>query len=148
MSFPTAHVARRRNAFLVLGLVVLLVGAIFAIPAPAKVAPLVSSGLPTSYQSAEVELRQKSLPSDGVAPAIVVYSSTDGAPLTADDKAAITARAAALAPLAVGGRTAPPVYSQDGTVAVVAVPVDTSDDATVGPKVTEDGPNAGTGFFV
>jgi len=137
VSFPTAHVARRRNAFLVLGLVVLLVGAIFAIPAPAKVAPLVSSGLPTSYQSAEVELRQKSLPSDGVAPAIVVYSSTDGAPLTADDKAAITARAAALAPLAVGGRTAPPVYSQDGTVAVVAVPVDTSDDATVGPKVTE-----------
>jgi RND superfamily putative drug exporter len=137
VSFPTAHVARRRNAFLVLGLVVLLVGAIFAIPAPAKVAPLVSSGLPTSYQSAEAELRQKSLPSDGVAPAIVVYSSTDGAALTADDKAAITARAAALAPLAVGGQTAPPVYSEDGTVAVVAVPVDTSDDAAVGPKVTE-----------
>jgi RND superfamily putative drug exporter len=137
VSFPTAHVARRRNAFLVLGLVVLLVGAIFAIPAPAKVAPLVSSGLPTSYQSAEVELRQKALPSDGVAPAIVVYSSTDGAPLTADDKAAITARAAALAPLAVGGQTAPPVYSKDGTVAVVAVPVDTSDDTKVGPKVTE-----------
>jgi RND superfamily putative drug exporter len=137
VSFPTAHVARRRNAFLVLGLVVLLVGAIFAIPAPAKVAPLVSSGLPTSYQSAEAELRQKSLPSDGVAPAIVVYSSTDGAALTADDKAAITARAAALAPLAVGGQTAPPVYSEDGTVAVVAVPVDTSDDTKVGPKVTE-----------
>ena len=137
MTFPTAHVARRRNAFLVLGLVVLLVGAIFALPAPAKVAPLVSSGLPTSYQSAEVELRQKSLPSDGVAPAIVVYSSTDGAALTADDKTAITARAAALAPLAVGGQTAPPTYSPDGTVAVVAVPVDVSDDEKVGPKVTE-----------
>jgi RND superfamily putative drug exporter len=137
VSFPTAHVARRRNALLLLGLVVLLVGAIVAIPAPAKVAPLVSSGLPASYQSAEVELRQKSLPSDGVAPAIVVYSSTDGAALSADDKAAITARAAALAPLAVGGRTAPPTYSPDGTVAVVAVPVDTSDDSAVGPKVTE-----------
>ena len=78
MRFPTVHVARRRNAFLVLGLVVLLVGAIFAAPAPDKVAPLVSSGLPASYQSAEAELRQQSLPSDGVAPAIVVFSSTDG----------------------------------------------------------------------
>jgi len=135
--FPTVHVSRRRHAFLVLGLVVLLVGAIFAAPAPDKIAPLVSSGLPASYQSAEAELRQQSLPSDGVAPAIVVFSSTDGEPLTADDKAAVTARAAQLAPLAVGGRTAPPVYSQDGTVAVVAVPVDTSDDAAVGPKVTE-----------
>jgi RND superfamily putative drug exporter len=137
VTFPTAHVARRRNAFLVLGLVVLLVGAIFSRPAPAAVAPLVSSGLPTSYQSAEVELRQKSLPSDGVAPAIVVYSSTDGAALTAEDKTAITARAAALAPLAVGGKTAPPTYSPDGKVAVVAVPVDVSVDEKVGPKVTE-----------
>jgi len=137
VSFPTVHVARRRNALLVLGVVVLLVGAVFAIPAPAKVAPLVSSGLPTSYQSAEAELRQKQLPSDGVAPAIVVYSSTDGAALSGEDRTVIAARASALAPLAVGGTTAPPVFSLDGKVAVVAVPVDTTDDAKVGPKVTQ-----------
>jgi RND superfamily putative drug exporter len=137
VTFPTAHVARRRSAFLLLGAFLVLVGAIFAVPAPATVAPLVSSGLPVSYQSAAAELRQESLPSSGVAPALVVYASTDGAPLSAADKAAITARAAALAPLAVGGSTAPPTYSPDGTVAVIAVPVDTTDDAKVGPKVTE-----------
>ena len=72
MRFPTWHVARRRNAFLLLGLVVVLVGAVFAAPKPTPAAALVSSGLPSSYQSAEAELRQNTLPSEGVAPAIVV----------------------------------------------------------------------------
>lgn len=133
---PTRHVASRRSALLVLALVVIVVGAVFALPSPAKVAPLVSSGLPASYQSAAAELRQTALPSTGVAPALVVFSSTDGAPLTAADRDAVTARAAALAPLAVGGATAPPAYSADGTVAVVAVPVSTTDDGKVGETVT------------
>jgi hypothetical protein len=133
---PTRHVASRRSALLVLALVVVVVGAVFALPSPAKVAPLVSSGLPASYQSAAAELRQTALPSTGVAPAIVVFSSTDGAPLTTADRGAVTARAAALAPLAVGGATPPPTYSADGTVAVVAVPVSTTDDAKVGETVT------------
>ena len=110
VKMPTRHVASRRSALIVLGLVILLVGAIFAIPAPTKIAPLVSSGLPVSYQSAQAELRQAALPSTGIAPAIVVYSSTDGAPLTEADRAAITARATALAPLSVGGQTAPPSF--------------------------------------
>jgi RND superfamily putative drug exporter len=133
--FPTGHVARRRNAFLLLGLVVVLVGTIFALPKPAPIAALVSSGLPTSYQSAQAELRQESLPSTGVAPAIVVYSHEDGSELTAADKTAITARGAALAPLAVGGQVAPAQYSPDGTVAVIAVPLDTSDEASVPTQV-------------
>ncbi|HET7900585.1 MAG TPA: MMPL family transporter, partial [Candidatus Nanopelagicales bacterium] len=127
MRFPTGHVARRRNAFLLLGLVLVVVGAVFALPKPAPVASLVSSGLPTSYQSAAAELRQQELPAADVAPAIVVYSHEDGAALTDADKTAIAARATALAPIAAGGRTAPPAYSPDGTVAVVAVPLDTSD---------------------
>ena len=131
MRFPTGHVARRRNAFLLLGLVLVVVGAVFALPKPAPVAALVSSGLPTSYQSAAAELRQQELPTSDVAPAIVVYSHEDGTPLTEADKTAITARATALAPLAVGGKTAPPAYSPDGKVAVVAVPLDTSDADTV-----------------
>ena len=135
MRFPTGHVARRRNAFLLLGLVIVLVGAIFALPKPAPVAALVSSGLPTSYQSAAAELRQESLPSTGVAPAIVVYSHEDGTPLTEADKAAIAARGTALAPLAVGGKVAPAQYSPDGTVAVVAVPLDTSDADSVPKQV-------------
>ena len=42
MRFPTGHVARRRNAFLLLGLVLVVVGAVFALPKPAPVAALVS----------------------------------------------------------------------------------------------------------
>ena len=137
MRFPTGHVARRRNAFLLLGFVLVLVGAVFAAPKPTPAAALVSSGLPTSYQSAEAELRQNTLPSEGVAPAIVVYSREDGAALTQQDKDAVAARAVALAPLGVGGQAAPPTYSPDGTVAIVAVPVDTTKDAAVSPKVTE-----------
>lgn len=137
MRFPTGHVARRRNALLLLGLVVLLVGAIFAAPAPTPAAALVSSGLPVSYQSAEAELRQQSLPSEGVAPAIVVYSRVDGQPLNTQDKEAVTARAAALAPLGIGGQASPAVYSPDGTVAIVSVPVDTTKDEAVSPKVAE-----------
>ena len=137
MRMPTRHVATRGSALAVLGLVALLVAAVFAVPAPEKVAPLVSSGLPTSYDSAAAELRQQSLPSSGVAPAIVVYSSTDGAPLTAEDRTAIAARGTELAPLAVGGDVAPPAYSPDGTVAVVAVPVDTTDDSAVGATIAE-----------
>jgi RND superfamily putative drug exporter len=128
---PTRHVRSRGTALVVLGLVVLAVGAIFALPTPAPVAALVSSGLPTSYQSAQAELRQKTLPTNGVSPAIVVFSREDGSALTAQDKAAVTARSAALAPLAVGGQVAPSTYSADGTVAVVAVPVDTRDSSTV-----------------
>jgi RND superfamily putative drug exporter len=135
MTIPTRHVASRRAALLFLGLVVLLVGAVFAIPAPAPVAALVTSGLPTSYQSAAAELRQADLPSQDVAPALVVYSRTDGTALTGADKAAVAARATALAPLGVGGQASPPAYSTDGTVAVVSVPVSTADDAKVSETV-------------
>ena len=134
---PTRHVASRRSALALLGLVVLLVAAVFLVKAPAPAAPLVSSGLPASYQSAEAELRQAALPSDGVAPAIVVYSRADGAALTTADTAAVSARAAALAPLGVGGQASPPAYSPDKTVAVISVPVDTTVDENVAPKVGE-----------
>ncbi|MBI1378371.1 MAG: MMPL family transporter [Frankiales bacterium] len=125
---PTGHVARRRSAFVVLGLTVLAVVVVAFLKAPEPVAPLVSSGLPTSYQSAEAELRQQALPDPGVAPAIVVYSREDGGALTQVDRTAVSARASALAPLGVGEQPLQPAYSPDGTVAVVAVPVDTTGD--------------------
>ncbi len=131
MTIPTAHLASRGRALLLLGLVLLVVGAIFAVPTPDKAVPLTSSGLPPSYQSAEAELRQDTLPSPGVAPAIVVYSREDGGLLTADDRLSITDHATQLGELAVGGVTAAPDYSEDGTVAVVAVPLDTTVGLTV-----------------
>lgn len=137
MRFPTGHVASRRAAFGLLALVALLAGAVFALPKPAPATTLVSSGLPSSYQSAEAELRQKQLPSTGVAPAIVVFSREDGGVLSAADKAAVSTRAGELAPLAVGGQVAPAAYSADARVAVVAVPLSTTDDAAVPGEVAK-----------
>ena len=136
MHFPTAHVSSRGRALLLLLLAFVMTGAVFAIPAPTAPKALISSGLPTSYQSAEAELRQQQLPSPGVAPALVVYSNTDGSALTDAEKSAISGQSAGLAKFAVGGQIGPAVYSTDGTVALVSVPVSTVDEASV-PKTVE-----------
>ena len=69
------------------------------------------------------------MPEEGVAPALVVVSREDGGALTDADKAAVDAIAANVAPLAVAGVPGPPAaptYSEDGTVALIPVLVDTS----------------------
>jgi len=138
---PTAHLASRGRALLLLGIVLVIVGAVFAIPTPSKVEPMVSSGLPESYQSVQAQLRLDELPSSGVAPAIVVVSREDGAPLDDADRAAVDALVSRVAPLAASGAEGPPVaaqYSPDGTVAVVPVPVDTTVELTeLSAKVTQ-----------
>jgi len=135
VKFPTAHVSSRGRALLLLLLAFVVTGAVFAIPAPAPLTSLVASGLPTSYQSAEAELRQQQLPSPDVAPALVVYSNTDGSALTDAEKAAISGQTAGLAKYAIGGQVGPPVFSPDGTVGLVSVPVSTKDDAAIAPVV-------------
>ena len=129
MNVPTGHLASRGRALLLLLAVLVVVGAAFAIPTPAKVSPLVSSGLPASYQSTEARAVAGTLPEDGVAPALVVVSREDGAALSDADRASVAAIAARVAPLAVADQPGPPVlptYSEDGTVALIPVAVDTS----------------------
>lgn len=149
MNVPTAQYASRGRALLVLAAVLVIVGAVFAIPTPEKISPMVASGLPTSYQSAEAQLRQDQLPSEGVAPAIVVISREDGAALSDADNAAVADIAGRVAPLADTSKPGPPVapaFSEDGTVAVVPVPVDTTVELTeVSKKVTEIRDAAETG---
>ena len=134
MRFPTVHVSRRRDAYLVLGLVVAPRGRDLRRPraGQGRTAGVVraSGELPVGGGGAASSSRCRATASR---PAIVVVQQHGrGAAHGGRQGAAVSARAAELAPLAVGGRTAPPVYSQDGTVAVVVVPVDTSDDAAVG----------------
>ncbi|MFN8126020.1 MAG: MMPL family transporter [Candidatus Nanopelagicales bacterium] len=126
----TALVRSWKTALATVIAVVIAIGVVLSLTPPDRVLPEVPSGLPASYQSAEAELRAAALPTSDTAPAIVVVSRTDNAPLDRADRAAITERAEALAPLAAGGPVAPPQHSQDNTVAVVAVPVDTSASAT------------------
>ncbi|MGW1448019.1 MMPL family transporter, partial [Micromonospora sp. NPDC002411] len=59
-------------------------------------------------------------------PAIVVVSRDDGGALSEADRAGVDARAGDLRRFAAGGQVSPAQVSPDGTVALVAVPVDTA----------------------
>jgi putative drug exporter of the RND superfamily len=123
-----ALAARRRTALLTLALAALAVVGVFLLPVPEPAAPDSSQGLPDSYASVQVEKLQAQLPDADVAPALVVYSRSDGAPLGDPALGAVRGRAQALAPLAVGGQVPPPQVAPDRTVAVLAVPLRTDPD--------------------
>src|SRR5919107_6413574 len=122
MSVPLAP-ATRRGALLVLSLAVLVGVGVFFLPRPAPAPADSANGLPDRFQSVQVERLQQQLPNTGVEPLLVVVSRADGGRLTSEDLTAVTERRAALVPLAVGGRVPPPQVADDGTVAVLAVPV-------------------------
>ncbi|WFE66930.1 efflux RND transporter permease subunit [Micromonospora sp. WMMD714] len=121
------RVARSRLAAWLTVVAAIVVGAVvFGLPRPDNPAPVSTTGLSAQWQSTQVERLQEQLPQRDVQPAIVVVSRDDGAALTGADRAAVTDRAAALARLAVGGQVSPPQVSPDGTVALLAVPLDTA----------------------
>ena len=126
----TVLVRSWRTALATVIAALIAVGVVLSLTPQDRVLPEVSSGLPASYQSAEAELRAASLPASDTAPAIVVVSRSDAGPLDKADRAAVAERAEALAPVAAGGQVAPPQYSEDGTVAVIGVPVDIAASAT------------------
>ncbi|WP_432898797.1 MMPL family transporter [Micromonospora matsumotoense] len=121
------RVARSRLAAWLTVVAAIVVGAIvFGLPTPDNPAPVSTTGLSVQWQSTRVERLQEQLPARDVQPAIVVVSRDDGAALTDADRAAVTDRAGALGRLAVGGQVSPPQVSPDGTVALLAVPLDTA----------------------
>ncbi|MEU1886629.1 efflux RND transporter permease subunit [Micromonospora sp. WMMD987] len=121
------RVARSRLAAWLTVVAAIVVGAVvFGLPRPDNPAPVSSTGLSAQWQSTQVERLQDQLPQRDVQPAIVVVSRNDGAALTDADRAAVTDRAAALGRLAVGGQVSPAQVSPDGTVALLAVPLDTA----------------------
>ncbi|MBW4702236.1 efflux RND transporter permease subunit [Micromonospora sp. RL09-050-HVF-A] len=121
------RVARSRLAAWLTVVAAIVVGAIvFGLPKPDNPAPVSTTGLSVQWQSTQVERLQEQLPQRDVQPAIVVVSRDDGAALTDADRAAVTGRSDALGRLAVGGQVSPPQVSPDGTVALLAVPLDTA----------------------
>ncbi|MEU7619543.1 efflux RND transporter permease subunit [Micromonospora rifamycinica] len=121
------RVARSRLAAWLTVVAAIVVGAVvFGLPRPDNPAPVSTTGLSAQWQSTQVERLQDQLPQRDVQPAIVVVSRDDGAALTDADRAAVTDRSAALGRLAVGGQVSPPQVSPDGTVALLAVPLDTA----------------------
>lgn len=116
---------RRRTAALVTLLFVVLSGAVFALAPQAQESNAPTAGLPDSADSTTVARLQTTLPSSDVSPAIVVVSD-GGAALDRTQKAAIGKLAESLQRFSVGDDPITPVYSEDGSTGLVAVPLKAS----------------------
>jgi RND superfamily putative drug exporter len=117
-----AFLSGRRSAWLVLFGGFVVVGALFALlPQPGS-GTTPTTGLPASAESQRVAALLKGFPGADRTVAIVVFDREAG--LTARDRAAVAARAAALAERSAVPQAVRPQVGEDGRVAVVAVPLD------------------------
>ena len=117
-SFITA----RKTSWIVLVGALLASGAIFAAGSGAGAETSPGVGLPSSAQSAQVAELQKELPGADSSSALLVYSR-DGDVLSDADIAAITETTTQLADISLDGFVPPPSISEDGTAALVVVPL-------------------------
>ncbi|WP_312856223.1 MMPL family transporter [Nocardioides pelophilus] len=117
------RLATRGGAALVTLVFVLLSGAMFALAPEAQESNAPTAGLPDSAESTEVARLRQTLPSSGIAPAIVVVTRDDGV-LSEDDRTAIAALAVKLADFSVTGADPEPAYAPEGEVGLVVVPLD------------------------
>ncbi|MBG6053700.1 RND superfamily putative drug exporter [Salinibacterium sp. CAN_S4] len=115
---------------------VLAAGALFSIGSGADGESSPGVGLPSSAESSLVAAAQENLPGTDASSALLVFSRggdmTDAESardrLTDSDVAAITDRAAELADLSLDGFVPPPSISDDGTAALVVVPLESLSD--------------------
>lgn len=116
----------RRTSWLMLGLTAIAVALLFAfLPAGAS-SSYPGSGLPSSAESAKVTALLATFPSADTTVGIVVFDRGDDA-LTPTDRSAIASRATALAARSTAPDAVRPLFSDDGTAALVAVPVSSED---------------------
>ena len=123
----TTFITARRTSWIVLVGAFLLAGAIFALGSGSGEDTSPGVGLPESAESARAAAAQKDLPSADSTSALFVYSK-DGAELSDSDLEAITETTTGLADLSLDGFVPPPSVSDDGTAALVVVPLEKIDD--------------------
>jgi len=128
-----ALVSGRRSKFLILALWVLLAAAAGPLAGKFESAQQnePSSFLPGNAESVRVLDASDGFSSGQGTPAIVVYSAPDG--FSESGRAAVGARREAIASAGIEGVTAvtPPVYAQDGTAALLTVPIVAGGDEEV-----------------
>ena len=116
-------VSGHRTAWAVLAATAVAVALLFAVLPTSEGDAAPPSGVPDTSQSAEVTEILASFPSAETTVGILVFSH-GGDRLDAADLAAVDARAASLAELSTTPQAVRPQISDDGTAAIVAVPLD------------------------
>ncbi|WP_425551834.1 MMPL family transporter [Herbiconiux moechotypicola] len=119
-------ISGRGTAWVVLGLSVVAIGLLFALLPKGSSDSYPESGLPDSSEAAQVSALLEQFPSADSTAAILVYDR-GGDALTDADKAAVTASAEALASDSIAPQAVVPQFSDDGTAALVAVPLDAAE---------------------
>lgn len=121
-------ITRARTSWTVLVAFVLAAGALFALGSGSETESAPAAGLPASAESEQVAALLDEFPDADATSALLVFDR-EGAELTEADLAAIQANAfGPLAELSRDGQVPPPQVSEDGTVALVVVPLDPEPD--------------------
>ena len=123
----TRFITARRTSWIVLVVAFLAAGAVFAMGSGSDAETSPGVGLPDSAESAQVAALQEELPGADQTSALLVFSR-DGKELTKKDIAAINEVGPAIADLTPDGFVPPASVSDDGTAALLAVPLETIDD--------------------
>jgi len=123
----TTFITARSTSWIVLVVALLVSGAIFAMGTGSTAETAPGVGLPDSAESARVAAAQEELPGADSTSALLVYSR-DGDELTDADLEAITATTTDLTELSNADFVPPPTVSDDGTTALVVVPLDSIAD--------------------
>ncbi|RFA17945.1 MMPL family transporter [Subtercola boreus] len=118
----TDSVSGKFTAWIVLALAIVAAGILFATAPTSSGTVAPTAGLPATTQSAQVAELQKQLPNSDAGFALVVFDRA-GTVLTEADRAAIAGRSAALAPESLAGQLPPAQYSDDGTAALLSLPL-------------------------
>ncbi|NQX29325.1 MMPL family transporter [Microbacteriaceae bacterium VKM Ac-2854] len=132
----TRFITARRTAWVTLVGALVAIGALFAGLPGSSSDSYPASGLPDGAESAQVTALLAEFPSSDSTSGIVLWHRDGG--LTAADSAAITERATALAALSSAPEAVRPQFSDDGSAALVAVPLDkASAEADIEATATE-----------
>ena len=128
MHAVTRFITSRRTSWIVLVVAGLLAGGIFALGSGSEGELSPGVGLPDSAESSRATALQETLDGADSTSALLVFSR-DGDVLSDADLAAVVERSDELAGLAAGGFVPPPTVSDDGTTALLALPLDVLEDA-------------------
>jgi len=123
----TDFLTARATSWIVLVIAFAAAAAIFALGSGSDSETGPGAGLPSTSESVRVSAAQENLPSADTTSALLVYNR-DGDELTDADLTAIADASASLAELSSEGFVPPPTVSDDGTTAIVVVPLEVEGD--------------------